>query len=522
MIDQDQSVGDLASLLCALSFATGLGFGERMEHGLKTAYIVLQIALALHLSSEEQEAVFYGALLKDVGCTACSAGLAGFFPDDEQIPRLDFMLVDPSRFSEITAWLARNVPLDAHLLTRIAKFMLFLAQCGPIIKEAMRGHCEVAALFARQLGFSDYVQRALRFQWERWDGKGLAYGLNGPEIPLASRILQPAQMIELMHNLGGPSAAKALAREKRCTRFDPEVVDAFLILAEQADFWRMLGDEVTRAEILAMSPPTSAEQVMVNQVEQVCAALGDFIDIKTRDTWKHSRKVAKLAVKIGKALGLNASEQRRLLCAGLAHDLGKVAIPYGILTKGDHRTEHEWEIYRLHPYYTYRILEQVGPLKDLAPAAASHHEWINGQGYYRQLSGEQIPLHGRILAVANSYVRLLQQQTEQATGKDVLGQMKAMVGIQFDEACYRALVMALKEEQPPAQTSVQYRSQDDLTKRETEVLRLLAQGQSTPQIARTLVISKKTVEHHLTHIYQKIGVSCRTSAVVYAAQHGII
>ena len=131
-------------------------------------------------------------------------------------------------------------------------------------------------------------------------------------------------------------------------------------------------------------------------------------------------------------------------------------------------------------------------------------------------------MHGRILAVANSYVRLLQQQTEQATGKDVLGQMKAMVGIQFDEACYRALVMALKEEQPPAQTSVQYRSQDDLTKRETEVLRLLAQGQSTPQIARTLVISKKTVEHHLTHIYQKIGVSCRTSAVVYAAQHGII
>ncbi|HEY7418422.1 MAG TPA: LuxR C-terminal-related transcriptional regulator, partial [Ktedonobacteraceae bacterium] len=55
-----------------------------------------------------------------------------------------------------------------------------------------------------------------------------------------------------------------------------------------------------------------------------------------------------------------------------------------------------------------------------------------------------------------------------------------------------------------------------------EVLRLLSQGKNTPQIARALVISKKTVEHHLTHIYQKIGVSCRTSAVVYAIQHGII
>ncbi|HEY7417625.1 MAG TPA: HD domain-containing phosphohydrolase, partial [Ktedonobacteraceae bacterium] len=471
MVDQEQSGGDLASLLCALSFATGLGFGERMEHGLKTAYIGLQIALTLHLSCEEQEAVFYGALLKDVGCTACSAGLAGFFPDDEQIPRLDFMLVDPSRFSEIATWLARNVPLDTQLPTRIAKFMLFLAQCGPVIKEAMRGHCEVAALFARQLGFSEYVQRSLRFQWERWDSKGLAYGLSGPEIPLAARILQPAQMIELMHNFGGPSAAKALAREKRGTRFDPEVTDIFLALAERADFWCMLGDEVTSAEILAMRPPTSVDRVMVNQVGQVCEALGDFIDIKTRETWQHSRKVAEVAVGIGKYLGLNDVEQQQLHCAALVHDLGKVAVPYGVLTKKERRSEHEWEMYRLHPYYTYRILEQVDPLKGLAAAAASHHEWINGQGYYRQLCGEQIPLHGRIIAVANCYIRLLQRQAEQPTDEDILDRMAAMVDIQFDEACYRALVMSLQEEQSATVAPVLDRPQDNLTKREMEVLR---------------------------------------------------
>ena len=61
----------------------------------------------------------------------------------------------------------------------------------------------------------------------------------------------------------------------------------------------------------------------------------------------------------------------------------------------------------------------------------------------------------------------------------------------------------------------------NLTGRETEVLRLLTQGQSNPQIAKTLVISRKTVEHHLEHVYNKIGVTCRTSAVVYAVQHGI-
>jgi DNA-binding NarL/FixJ family response regulator len=62
----------------------------------------------------------------------------------------------------------------------------------------------------------------------------------------------------------------------------------------------------------------------------------------------------------------------------------------------------------------------------------------------------------------------------------------------------------------------------NLTEREAEVLRLLAQGKSNPQIARTLSISRKTVEHHLTHIYNKIGVSCRTGAVVYAVQQGLV
>ena len=78
-----QAGRDLSALLCALSFATGLGFGGHMEHGLGSASLGLQIADALALASDEREAIFYGALLKDVACTACSAGIAAFFPDGE-------------------------------------------------------------------------------------------------------------------------------------------------------------------------------------------------------------------------------------------------------------------------------------------------------------------------------------------------------------------------------------------------------------------------------------------------------
>ncbi len=521
MINHKQTDGDLAALLCALSFATGLGFGGDIEHGLKSAYLGLQLADGLTLAHEEREAIFYGALLKDTACTACAAGIAAFFPDDEQVSLSQVILIDPSSFREMLGWLSRYVPLDAHFPTRVAKLLSFMAQCGTIVKETMRSHCEVAELFARQLGFSSTVQQTLRFQWERWDGKGMAYGLKGPTVPITARILHMAQVIELTARFTGTSAAESFIREKRGTRFDPEVVDAFLALAQEKDFWKTC-EEMTPEAIMALRPATCADAAWEKQSERVCEALADFVDLKTRETWHHSRTVAQVAESIGACLGLDMYELGRLRCAALVHDVGKVAIPIGILTKGEQRSSSDWETYRLHSYHTQRILERVASLRDLASAAAAHHEWINGQGYHRQLYGEQIPLHGRIIALANSYSRLLQQQGDHQQPAEVLRQLHSLVGVQFDSSCYDALVMVLAGGDAVQHVSASSRKVGSLTERECTVLTLLAQGQNTPQIARILSISKKTVEHHLEHIYSKIGVTCRTAAVVYAVQQGLV
>ena len=515
---------DLAALLCALSFATGLAFGGHMDHGLGSAYLGLEIADELRLDDEEREAIFYGALLKDVACTACSEGIAAFLPEGEEVSLSDVILVDPSRIGDMVGWLAKYLRLDAHFPGRIAKLASFLVQCGPIVKETMRSHCEVAELFARQLGLPDSVQLALRFQWERWDGKGMAYGLKGSGIPRAARILHLAQVLDLMYRFAGPAAAQVLAQRKRATRFDPEGVDAILALTQRADFWSAFEQQSTQEALLARRPSTLADQTREDRVERVCEALADFIDLKTRETWHHSQAVAKVAVGVGICLGLDTNELRRLRCAALVHDIGKAAIPLDILTKGERRTSSEWDIYRLHPYYTQCILERVSAFRELAHDAAAHHEWISGQGYHRQLSGEQIPFHGRILAVANTYVRLAQQQGDQEDAAGALREMSSLVGIQFDRRCYDALVTSIAGGNPRgnASSSTRSRKMGNLTVREVEVLCSLAQGCNTPQIARALGISRKTVEHHLTHIYNKIGVTCRTAAVVYAVQQGLV
>jgi len=520
MTNSEQSKGNLAALLCALSFAAGLGLDERMEHGINSAYIGLRLADVLNLSSDEREAVFYGALLKDVGCTSCAAGFAAFFPDDELVPRSEFFLIDPTRFNESFTWLFRSVPLDPELPGRISRLLSYLAQCGPIMNETTRGHCEVAQLFARRLGFPEHVQHTVLYQFERWDGKSMAYGLQRNEVPLAARILHAALALELAHGFGGPTAARALAREQRGTRFDPEVVDAFLTVEKRADFWQPIEHGSVNSVILAMQPPTSADRMVEDKMEAVCEALADLADVKTYESWNHSRIVAEVAVGMGSYLGFGRDELTKLRCAALVHDIGNVAIPFRILEKGDHRSTSEWEYYRLHSYYTQRVLERVEPLQELAPAAAAAHEWMNGQGYHRQLIGEQIPLNGRILAVADTYAQLT-QQGNQVELADTLRKMRPLVGTQFDESCYDALAASLTRDHPVKRNGRERRQLGDLKEREAEVLRLLARGQNNPQIAESLVISRKTVEHHLEHIYNKIGVTSRTSAVVYAVQHGI-
>lgn len=520
---QPQASGNLAELLCALSFATSLGFGGHIEHGLGSASLGLHLADALNLPNEEREAVFYGALLKDVACTVCSAGLAAFLPDADEKPIMlsDVILIDPSKIGEMVGWLARYLRPDIHLPQRLAKLLPFLIQCGPIVKEIMRSHCEVAELFARQLGFPEDVQLTLRFQWERWDGKGMAYGLKAETIPRPARLLHLAQVIDLTYRLGGPEATRIVALEKCGTRFDPTAVDALLRLTSQQAFWDTFEEQATQKALLLRCPATRAKRIEEDQVEQVCEVLADFIDLKTREDWHHSRTVATIAVEMGKCLGWSAGELSKLRCAALVHDLGKVAIPTGILTKSAQRSESEEETYRLHPYYTQRILERVKAFRDLASAAASHHEWVNGQGYHRQLCGEQIPLQGRVLAIANVYVRCLQDQGEHPNQEEILNTMHTGVNSQFDHICYQALVNAVRGQKGEPLSSWSLK-EDNLTAREKEILCLLAQGHNTPQIAHTLTISKKTVEHHLTHIYTKIGVSSRTAAVVYSVQHGLV
>ena len=94
---------------------------------------------------------------------------------------------------------------------------------------------------------------------------------------------------------------------------------------------------------------------------------------------------------------------RKLKRASLLHDIGKLSLPNSILDKPGPLSPAEWEAVKLHPYYTLRVLLHVRGFKQVAHLAASHHERLDGGGYFRGLSGTQFPLVAQVLATADQY-----------------------------------------------------------------------------------------------------------------------
>lgn len=390
---QTESAVSLAEMLCALSFVADIGMGQRIEHGLRSAYIGLAICRETGLSSEDAEAVFYGALLKDAGCTACATVFATFFGGDDLAAREDCLLLEPDSVKDAVTWFWRHSPADVMLPARMAKLFGFLTECRGVMKEGVAAHCEVGQMFAQRLALPDPVCKTVLYSWERWDGKGLAFGLKGADIPLPARILHVAQVVEAAYSFGTASAAEAIARERRGSDFDPEVADAAVRLSSTSGFWAPLSGESVYDLVMATRPQSSFDELSSSQSNRVCEVLADFADAKCRRTWNHSTEVARVAQEIAQALGLGEAEATDLWRAGLVHDIGKAAVPVGILEKGDYLSAAETQRFRAHPQHSETVLARIGPLQRLASVAGAHHEQLDGSGYHNGLRIE--PKHTR-------------------------------------------------------------------------------------------------------------------------------
>lgn len=505
----------LAELVAALSLGVDLGFGQPMEHVLRQCLIALRIADRLQLSDDERVGVYYSALLVTVGCHTDAHEQAKWFGDDIKVKSTKY----DREMTGLRAALAgmRMIGAGQPPLHRFRVGLEFAISGHREVENMIAEHAARARLLGEQLGLPVNVLDALSASYERWDGHGWPNGLRGDAIPMAGRLAQLAEYIEVAHRMGGIEAARTMAAERSGTQFDPTLAtmlrdEAYEILdgLEQLQTW----DAVITAE------PKLAVTLTGDEVDAALIAVANFIDMKSPYTLGHSPAVARLAVEAGKSMGLDPRELALLGQAGLVHDFGRMGVSNAIWDKAGPLAPGEWERVRFYPYITERMLRQSPALAPLGAIAMQHLERLDGSGYPRGLSGGAISRSGRVLGAADAYQAMREPRPHRParSADDAASQLRAEARAgRLDAEAVEAVLGAAGHRVPRRRTGVA-----GLTSREVAVLTLLARGLSNKEIASRLFISPKTAGNHIEHIYVKIDASTRATASMFAVQHGLI
>lgn len=180
----------------------------------------------------------------------------------------------------------------------------------------------------------------------------------------------------------------------------------------------------------------------------IIRSLARAIDARDPYTKGHSEEVARYAVMIAKTLNFNQVRIEMMRIAGLLHDTGKIGIPEEILKKTGPLTYEDWDKIKLHPYLSRQILFPVESLRNILPWIYHHHERLNGLGYPNGLSGKEIPLEAKILAVADTFSALTSDRPYRKAGtkEEAIEEIRRVAGTQLDPKIVEVFIKALGEE----------------------------------------------------------------------------
>jgi putative two-component system response regulator len=141
----------------------------------------------------------------------------------------------------------------------------------------------------------------------------------------------------------------------------------------------------------------------LDSAEAILFSMARAIEAKDAYTQGHVERVSRLAVRLGRHLGVSDEEIDSLAKGGILHDIGKIGVPDKILNKAGPLTTEERKIIRLHPGQGAVICEKLKSIRGAIPVIRFHHERLDGTGYPDRLSGEDIPLVARIMTIVDIY-----------------------------------------------------------------------------------------------------------------------
>jgi HD-GYP domain-containing protein (c-di-GMP phosphodiesterase class II) len=245
----------------------------------------------------------------------------------------------------------------------------------------------------------------------------------------AGRISQPIQELARV--------ARRLATGDYATRVTVRSRNEVGVLG---DAFNSMGEEIQRAMAQIQKAAVVNKELFMGSIRM----LANAIDEKDPYTRGHSERVAYYSMVIAKHMGMKEDEVEKVYLSGIIHDVGKIGIEDKILRKPAALTDEEYEIMKQHPTKGLHILEAVPILKQMAGDGLMHHENLDGSGYPDGLKGDQIPLLGRIVSVADAFDAMTTDRpySKAMTFEAALARLRFLAGKKFDPVCVTAMEKA--------------------------------------------------------------------------------
>lgn len=436
----------LSELLGAMSLALDLTEGQPAGHCVRCCWIGIHIGKKIGLTNKQISDLYYTLLLKDLGCSSNAARICELYVTDDIQFKADFKHWNGS-LPQALHFVLTHTGLQAGMAERFGAIIKVLKNNGEIAKEMIETRCHRGAAIARMMRFDEEVAVGIQNLDEHWNGGGLPLKKCGEEIPVLSRIALMSQVIDVFHTANGAEAAMKEVAHRSGSWFQPELVEAFIDVAREEDFWVELGNPDLQQNIYKLEPAQCARPVDDDFLDDIAEAFSKVIDAKSPFTSGHSERVTIFTDLIAEQMGLDAIDRRWLRRGALLHDIGKLGVSNSVLDKPGKLTDEEFEQIKLHPVYSAEVLANIDLFARIAPIAGGHHERLDGKGYPLGLKGDEINLETRIVTVADIFDALTADRPYRKAmpvGK-ALAIMQDMVDSAIDGAVFLALQQALQK-----------------------------------------------------------------------------
>lgn len=331
--------------------------GDYISHAKGTAFIALRISNAMNIQSDLKKDIYISSYLHDLGL----AKVAFREPNEEKI---------------------------------------------------LINHCEEGSKLVGRIPHIKHLEDYVKYHHENVDGTG-PFGKLGKDIPLISQIIRASDLIETHNHLIDKREHRELFKlltDNLDNFISDGVIKAVNSITSNEEFWDTLNNESARNSWLEENKPPINDALNDEEFQEVAEVYAEIIDSRSSFTARHSRGIAEMAYQIGRYKGYEETKCIKLKIAGLLHDIGKLAVPKEFINKNGKLTEDEFTIVKSHVKYTYSVLKPLTSMKDVTEWAISHHEKLDGSGYSRKLSEEELGEEQRLLAVCDICQALIEDR----------------------------------------------------------------------------------------------------------------